>query len=71
VFAMVLVYLSIRECIELPSAVRAEHDDSRLVCFDASGCEIGSFEASDVGAFTDDRQLSDTLALIPHEVEWI
>jgi hypothetical protein len=51
---MLLVYLTSGVCVEVPEAVSAEQRDERLVCLDADGTVVSSFQAQYVSAFTSD-----------------
>ena len=51
---MLLVYLTSGVCVEVPDAVSAEQRDERLVCLDAEGTVVSSFQAEYVSAFTSD-----------------
>ena len=51
---MLLVYLTSGVCVEVPDAVSAERRDERLVCLDAEGNVVSSFQAQYVSAFTSD-----------------
>jgi len=51
---MLLVYLTSGVCVEVPDAVSAEQRDERLVCLDAEGNVVSSFQAQYVSAFTTD-----------------
>jgi hypothetical protein len=51
---MLLVYLTSGVCVEVPDAVSAEQRGERLVCLDAEGVVVSSFQAQYVSAFTSD-----------------
>jgi len=51
---MLLVYLTSGVCVEVPDAVSAEQREERLVCLDAEGNVVSSFQAEYVSAFTSD-----------------
>jgi hypothetical protein len=51
---MLLVYLTSGVCVEVPDAVVAQQTDGRLVCLDAKGNVVSSFQAEYVSAFTSD-----------------
>ena len=51
---MLLVYLTSGVCVEVPDAVSAEQRDERLVCLDAEGNVVSSYQAQYVSAFTTD-----------------
>jgi hypothetical protein len=51
---MLLVYLTSGVCVEVPGAVSAEQRGERLVCLDADGAVLSSFQAKYVSAFTAD-----------------
>jgi hydroxyethylthiazole kinase-like sugar kinase family protein len=59
--------------VEVPTAVRAEERDGRLVCLDQEGAVVSSFSAAYVSAFTSDpvmveaieEEVCDDLVVIP------
>ena len=51
---MLLVYLTSGVCVEVPNAVTAQQNDGRIVCLDAEGNVVSSFQAQYVSAFTTD-----------------
>jgi hypothetical protein len=58
---MLLVYLTSGVCVEVPEAVRAEQRGERLVCLDADGVVVSSFQAQYVSAFTADPDMVEAI----------
>jgi len=58
---MLLVYLTSGVCVEVPAAVSAEQRGDRLVCLDANGRVMCSFQARYVSAFTADPDMQETI----------
>ena len=58
---MLLVYLTSGVCVEVPGAVSAEQRGERLVCLDAEGNVVSSFQAQYVIAFTADPDMVEAM----------
>lgn len=62
---MVLIYLINEECVEVSEAVSCDRTETELICFDAEGVEVCSFNLADVSVYTADM---DTADLVKSEV---
>lgn len=62
---MVLVYLVNEECVEVPEAMYCNRTETELICVDAEGVPVCSFNLTDVSVYTADL---DTADLVKSEV---